>query len=134
LLNEDPETVCFFCLPEAPAERRHGLQERGAQVVEVGDDGAGRVSLHAVLKELAQRGVSSVLVEGGGEVHWSFLREGYAGRIYAFVAPLVLGGRDAVPAVGGVGFSVPQEGVRLRFRQVEELEGDLALVAEVVGV
>ncbi|MCS7183630.1 MAG: bifunctional diaminohydroxyphosphoribosylaminopyrimidine deaminase/5-amino-6-(5-phosphoribosylamino)uracil reductase RibD, partial [Thermoanaerobaculum sp.] len=27
LLNEDPETVCFFCLPEAPAERRHGLQE-----------------------------------------------------------------------------------------------------------
>lgn len=134
LLANDPESAVFFCLQDAPADRRRELEARGARVVEVGDDGRGRVNLHAVLRELAGRGVSSVLVEGGGEVHWSFFAEGLAQRVYAFVAPMILGGREAVPAVGGSGFAAPQEGVKLRFLQVRELAGDLALVAEVLGV
>lgn len=134
LLSHDPESVVVFCLQDAPLDRRRELEAKGARVVEVGDDGRGRVNLHAVLRELATRGVSSVLVEGGGEVHWSFFQEGLARRLYAFLAPLVLGGREAVPAVGGSGFSAPQEGVRLRFLRVSELSGDLSLVAEVVGV
>lgn len=134
LLRDRPETVVFFCLADAPLAHRRALEERGARVVEVADDGIGRVNLHAVLRHLASQGVSSVLVEGGGEVHWSFLREGLAGRVYAFLAPLVLGGRQAVPAVGGSGFASPQEGVRLRFLRVTPSDGDLALVAEVSGV
>lgn len=134
LLARDPEHVLVFCVPDAPADRRRELAARGAQVVEVADDGRGRVNLHAVLRELADRGVSSVLVEGGGEVHWSFFAEGLAQRVYAFVAPMILGGREAIPAVGGSGFSAPQEGTKLRFLQVRELDGDLALVAEVVRV
>ena len=85
-------------------------------------------------KALGKSGVSSVLVEGGGEVHWSFLSEGLAQRVHAFLAPLVLGGRDAVPAVGGDGFASPQEGVRLKFVEVRRLDGDLVIVAEVEGV
>lgn len=134
LLARDPEQVLLFCTQGAPADRRRELETRGAQVVEVGDDGRGRVNLHAVLRELASRGVSSVLVEGGGEVHWSFFAEGLAQRVYAFLAPMILGGREAVPAVGGSGFAAPQEGVRLRFLKVQELGGDLALVAEVLRV
>ncbi len=134
LFTHDPESVMLFCLQGAAAERRRELEAKGAKVVEVGDDGKGRVNLHAVVKALASRGVSSVLVEGGGEVHWSFFQEGLAQRLYAFVAPLVLGGRDAVPAVGGGGFSAPQEGVKLRFLRWAELCGDLAVVAEVMGV
>ncbi|MGC8917506.1 MAG: bifunctional diaminohydroxyphosphoribosylaminopyrimidine deaminase/5-amino-6-(5-phosphoribosylamino)uracil reductase RibD [Thermoanaerobaculum sp.] len=134
LLTRDPESVLFFCLQDAALERRRELAAKGAQVVVVGDDGRGRVNLHAVLRELARRGVSSILVEGGGEVHWSFFQEGLAQRVYAFMAPMVLGGREAVPAVGGSGFSAPQEGVRLRFLKVSELSGDLAIEAEVLGV
>jgi len=134
LLSQQADRVMFFCLSDAPQERRQALEERGATVVEVGDDGRGRVNLHAVLRKLASLGVSSVLVEGGGEVHWSFLEERLAGRVYAFVAPLILGGKEAVPAVGGPGFASPQEGVRLRFLRMDFLQEDLALVAEVLGV
>lgn len=134
LFAHDPESVVLFCLQDAPSQRRRELEARGAKVVEVGDDGRGRVNLHAVLRELASRGVSSVLVEGGGEVHWSFFHEGLARRVYAFVAPMVLGGKEAVPAVGGSGFSAPHEGVKLRFVRFSELSGDLAVVAEVLGV
>jgi len=134
ILREKPHTALFFCLPDVPRDARHQLEDKGAKVMEVADDGRGRVNLHGVLRILAGMGVSSVLVEGGGEVHWSFLQENLAGRIYAFLAPLVLGGRDAVPAVGGVGFGAPHEGVRLRFLRVSQLDGDLALEAEVLGV
>lgn len=134
LLSDRPDTVVFFCLQGAARAERHRLEERGARVIEVADDGKGRVNLHAVLRELARMGVSSVLVEGGGEVHWSFLREGLVSRLYAFLAPLILGGRDAVPAVGGVGFASPSEGIRLRFLKIAPVDGDLALEAEVVGV
>jgi len=134
LLAEHPEDVVVFCLEGADPERRRELERRGVAVVEVGDDGRGRCDLRQALRWLGSHQASSVLVEGGGEVHWSFLREGLAHRVTAFVAPLVLGGRDATPSVGGPGFPSPQEAVRLRFLDVRRLEGDLVVEAEVEGV
>jgi len=134
LLEKFPEDVVVFCLEGAPSERRRELERRGVKVVEVGDDGRGRCDLRQVLRRLGSNQISSVLVEGGGEVHWSFLREGLAHRVTAFVAPLVLGGREATPSVGGPGFPSPQEAVRLRFIDVRRLDGDLVVQAEVEGV
>lgn len=134
LLERGPQDVVIFCREGSPADRRKELEGRGATVVEVGDDGRGQCDLRQVLRWLAAHGASSVLVEGGGEVHWSLLREGLAQSVHAFVAPLVLGGREATPAVGGAGFASPQEGVRLRFVEVRRLEEDLVLIAEVERV
>jgi len=134
LLETDPEDVVVFCLEGAAPERRRELERRGVTIVEVGDDGRGRCDLRQVLRWLGAHEVSSLLVEGGGEVHWSFLKEGLAHVVHAFVAPLVLGGREATPSVGGPGFPSPQEAVRLRFVDVRPLEGDLVLTAEVEGV
>lgn len=134
LFAHRPEDVTVFTVEGAPRDRWRELTERGATVVEVGDDGHGRCDLRQVLRALGKANVSSLLVEGGGEVHWSFLSERLAQRVHAFLAPLVLGGREAVPAVGGDGFPSPQEGVRLRFVEVRRLDEDLVLVAEVEGV
>jgi diaminohydroxyphosphoribosylaminopyrimidine deaminase/5-amino-6-(5-phosphoribosylamino)uracil reductase len=134
LLEREPRDVVFFCGESAAADRRRALEEKGAAVVEVGDDGRGLRDLRQVLRWLGTHGVSSVLVEGGGEVHWSFLREGLAQRVRAFVAPLVLGGREATSAVGGAGFQSPQDAVRLRFVEVRTLGEDLVLDAEVAAV
>ena len=134
LLQRDPQDVVIFCIEGAPADRRKELEDRGASVVEVGDDGRGQCDLRHVLRWLGAHGVSSVLVEGGGEVHWSFLREDLAQTVHAFVAPMVLGGREATSAVGGAGFASPQEAVHLRFVEVRRVEEDLVLVAEVERV
>ena len=133
LLTERPQDV-VICCRQAEAARRRALEASGATVVEVGDDGHGRCDLDETLRWLGGRQVSSLLVEGGSEVHWAFFREGLVQRLYAFVAPLVLGGRDAVPAVGGAGFATPQQGVRLAFTEVRRIGEDLAIVAEVSGV
>lgn len=134
LLGNDPGDVTLFCREDAPVERRRELERRGAAIVEVGGDEHGRCDLRQVLRWLGSHQISSVLVEGGGEVHWSFLREALAQRVHAFVAPLVLGGREATPSVGGAGFGSPQEAVRLRFVEVRRLAGDLVVEAEVESV
>jgi diaminohydroxyphosphoribosylaminopyrimidine deaminase/5-amino-6-(5-phosphoribosylamino)uracil reductase len=134
LLEHRPEDVVVFSLDEAPALARTTIEESGARVVSVGDDGRGRCDLRQVLRWLGENGVTSLLVEGGGEVHWSFLQEGLGQRLRAFIAPLVLGGREATPSVGGAGFPSPQEGVRLDILEVRRLAEDVVIVAEIRSV
>lgn len=61
------------------------------------------ISIHALLKRLGKRGIHSVLVEGGGETIGRFFDARAVQKVYWFHAPLVIGGRDAVSSVGGVG-------------------------------
>ncbi len=134
LFARHPEDVVVFCREASAVDSRRELEHVGATVVEVGNDGQGRCDLRQVLRWLGTHGVSSLLVEGGGEVHWSFLKEGLAQRLHTFVAPLVLGGREATSAVGGAGFPSPQDAVRVRFIEVRRVAEDLVLVAEVESV
>jgi diaminohydroxyphosphoribosylaminopyrimidine deaminase/5-amino-6-(5-phosphoribosylamino)uracil reductase len=134
LLAEDPGSVVVFCGAGATPSRRARLERAGAAVVEVEVDGTGRCDPAAALRWLSGHGVGAVLVEGGGEIHYSFLAAGLAQELVEFVAPVVLGGRSAVPAVGGLGFPSPEAGVRCRFRLVERVGEDVMITAEVVGV
>ncbi|MDQ2943351.1 MAG: bifunctional diaminohydroxyphosphoribosylaminopyrimidine deaminase/5-amino-6-(5-phosphoribosylamino)uracil reductase RibD [Candidatus Dormibacteraeota bacterium] len=63
----------------------------------------GRVMLPALLDELGKRGVLSLLVEGGAEVHASFFADGLVDKVYAYVAPRMIGGRLAPGPLGGNG-------------------------------
>jgi len=134
LFSDLPADIIVFCLDDAPQANQRAVAETGATVTPVGDDGRGRCDLRQVLRHLGELNVTSLLVEGGGEIHWSFLHEGLAQRVHMFVAPTVLGGREAVPAVGGTGYASPQEAVRLEFVEVRRLADDLVIIAEVPGV
>ena len=89
--------------PEADAEKCKTLQ--GLQNVEVltlpCEDG--KISIPALLQALYEHGIASVLVEGGSEVLGSFLDAGMADRVYAFIAPKLVGGKNALPSIGGRG-------------------------------
>ena len=67
------------------------LRACGVEVVKVSRDARGRPEIEAVLSSLAGRGVTRLLVEGGGIVHASFLNRGIADRLEIFRAPIVLG-------------------------------------------
>ncbi len=69
----------------------------GAEVVRVAPDAQGRPDLRAVLAELAQRGITRLLVEGGTAVENAFLAQGLADRLEIFRAP-VMAGEDGRPA------------------------------------
>src|SRR5205807_10593713 len=65
---------------------------------------SGKIALPWVLNRMGREEITSLLVEGGGEVNASFLLNGLAQRVAFFYAPKVVGGRGAFPATGGHGF------------------------------
>jgi diaminohydroxyphosphoribosylaminopyrimidine deaminase/5-amino-6-(5-phosphoribosylamino)uracil reductase len=63
---------------------------------------------------LAECGVTRVLVEGGGELHASFLSQGLADRLALYLAPKLIGGREARSLVGGLGPRIMDDAVTLK--------------------
>lgn len=94
-----------------------------------GPAAAPRMDLSWLMRQLGAEGVTSLLVEGGGEVHASFLFGGLAHRIAFYYAPKILGGRDARKAVGGDGARQWPEILRLRDARWRRLGDDLLLTA-----
>lgn len=78
------------------AKRKKTLESRGAQVMRLNSTRSGRVDLTALLKSLAERGIDSVLVEGGARVITSFLKAKLADRFVITLTPYFVGGVHAV--------------------------------------
>jgi diaminohydroxyphosphoribosylaminopyrimidine deaminase/5-amino-6-(5-phosphoribosylamino)uracil reductase len=91
-----------------------------------------KLDLDWLLKKLGAENVTSLLVEGGGEVNASFLLGGFAQRVAFFYAPKILGGRDARKAVAGEGAKSLAAALQLREVEWHRLGDDLLLTAKVV--
>ena len=90
---------------DAPAERIRALAHRA----EVWRVGRGRVDLAELLRRLRARGVERLLVEGGGELNWSFLEADLVDELYLTIAPVLLGGRQAPTTFEGAGLTMGQQ-------------------------
>jgi diaminohydroxyphosphoribosylaminopyrimidine deaminase/5-amino-6-(5-phosphoribosylamino)uracil reductase len=87
------------------------------------------INLCWLLKKLGAENVTSLLVEGGGEVNASFLLGGLAQRVAFFYAPKILGGRDSRKAVAGEGARSLAEAIQLHDVEWKRLGPDLLLTA-----
>jgi diaminohydroxyphosphoribosylaminopyrimidine deaminase/5-amino-6-(5-phosphoribosylamino)uracil reductase len=115
----------------APARRVSALSKR-ANVIVASTSGP-NLDLRWILRRLGSENVTSLLVEGGGEVSASFLLHGLAQRVAFFYAPKILGGRDSVRAVAGKGIMRLGEAVRLSCPEYRMLGPDLLLTAQVAS-
>jgi diaminohydroxyphosphoribosylaminopyrimidine deaminase/5-amino-6-(5-phosphoribosylamino)uracil reductase len=80
------------------AEQAQDLRDQGVEILN-----AKRGDLRVVLKELGDRSLQSVLVEGGAVVAGEFLDAGLVNKVTFFIAPKIIGGKAAPGAVGGAG-------------------------------
>ncbi len=113
----------------APARRVAALRKRVR--VEVGPLRNDVIDLRWLMKKLGGENVTSLLVEGGGEVNASFLFNGLAHRIAFFYAPKIIGGRDAPKGVAGAGVSRVKNALALRHVEYRWLGDDLVMLARV---
>ena len=90
-----------------------------------------KLDLSWLLQRLGAENVTSLLVEGGGEVNASFLLGGLAQRVTFFYAPKILGGRDSRKGVAGEGVKSLSEMIQLRDLHWRKLGEDLLLTARV---
>ncbi|MBI4040464.1 MAG: bifunctional diaminohydroxyphosphoribosylaminopyrimidine deaminase/5-amino-6-(5-phosphoribosylamino)uracil reductase RibD [Deltaproteobacteria bacterium] len=109
----------------APIKKRKALERKGVEILVVPDK-RGRVSLVSLLKHLGKIGMTSLLVEGGAEVNASFLKEKLTHKVYAFVAPRILGD-DALGAFSKMGLSDLDQAVRLKHVSVEPIGQDFLI-------
>ncbi len=116
-----PQTLVFTS-PRAPAAKVKVLEKKGVRVFPVPFHQK-MLSLRAVLKILHSLHVRTLLVEGGGEVHASFLREKLADEVALFIAPKILGGRAAT-WVAGKGVENPGSAPKLKGIRIEKIGED----------
>jgi diaminohydroxyphosphoribosylaminopyrimidine deaminase/5-amino-6-(5-phosphoribosylamino)uracil reductase len=113
----------------APAQRVAALRKHIR--VEVAPLCNGAIDLRWLMKKLGAENITSLLVEGGGEVNASFLFGGLAHRIAFFYAPKIIGGRDAPKGVAGDGISDVNDALSLRDVEYRWLGADLLMLARV---
>ena len=122
----------LVAVEDASPQREAGLREAGADVVAC-PAADGRVDLRALLRRLGEREVTGLLVEGGGTLLASLFREGLVDKVCAFVAPVLVGGRDAPTPWDGAGPQAMADALRLERVSVERLEDDLMVVGYPAG-
>ncbi len=84
-----------------------------------------RIDLEWLLKELAELEISRLLVEGGGDTIAGFLEQGFADKALFFIAPKIIGGRNAVTSVEGKGVEKVKQAINLKNIKVEMIGGDI---------
>ena len=123
-----PPFVVSLSNHENPSPRSRPSTSSGrTEYVVIGDDD-GRVDLRAVMAMLGERDVTSVLVEGGGAILGALFDLNLVDKVVAFVAPVIIGGKDAISPVGGVGIADMQDALRLRDVEVRRFGGDVAVI------
>ena len=97
LTSQDKAATLIATTQAAPKEKIATLKKIGIEALVIPADMGGRVDIKKLLKTLGKRGISSVLVEGGGETYTGFLRLGLVDRIVGIIAPKILGkGLDTI--------------------------------------
>jgi diaminohydroxyphosphoribosylaminopyrimidine deaminase / 5-amino-6-(5-phosphoribosylamino)uracil reductase len=126
--RKGPRTI-IATTEDAPEAKAKALVKAGAEVWRFPARRNGHVPLDRLARELGDQNITSVLVEGGGEVHDSFLQYGFADELVIYIAPKVVGG-PAPSWVGGRGIATLQAAHRLEFvGEPVQLGDDLKLTA-----
>ena len=106
------------------------LRAQGAEVLSVEADKYGRPRVEAALPELMKRGISSLMLEGGGTLAWQFLATRSVDLLACFVAPKLLGGAGATP-LGGPGVATIDGAFELDAMSIEQIGADLLISGDV---
>lgn len=117
--------TCF-----APEERVKALREIGVEML-LCKEKEGLVDVRNLLELLGQSGIDSILLEGGGSLNYTFLSEGLADELYAFIAPKIVGGMNAKTPVEGAGMEKMADAINLELENVLNIGHDVLLKLKV---
>ena len=114
----------------APEESVKALREAGVEML-LCKEKEGLVDVRNLLELLGQSGIDSILLEGGGSLNYTFLSEGLADELYAFIAPKIVGGMNAKTPVEGAGMEKMADAINLELENVLNVGHDVLLKLKV---
>lgn len=126
VLSADELPLLVACREDADPRAEERLRAAGADVLRV-PARERRVDSAILMRELGARGITGILLEGGGELAFSALAAGCVQEVIFFVAPLLMGGRDAHTPLSGTGFATPDEAAAVHGLTARRCGCDLVL-------
>ncbi len=112
IFSKDAPTL-IVTTKRAPEEKLEKIREIGAEVWVVGED---LVDFDALMPMLVERGINSLMVEGGASINWEFIKRGFVDEIRLIHLPVIVGGENVPTLVGGEGFKKLRNLMHLRLR------------------
>lgn len=125
--RESPAKVIIATAKSAP-ERKIKALSKYAKLITF-DTKNGGVNLKSLMKTLAGMEISSVLVEGGGKIAASLLKERLVDKVLFFVAPKIIGGKEALTSVEGEGIPRVSRAIKLKDIEITRFGEDILLQA-----
>ncbi|WP_444313570.1 bifunctional diaminohydroxyphosphoribosylaminopyrimidine deaminase/5-amino-6-(5-phosphoribosylamino)uracil reductase RibD [Megamonas funiformis] len=107
------------------------LQAQDVDVIVVDKDENDKVDIEKLLDILGKKNICSILVEGGATLSGSFVAKKLVDKVYFFIAPKIIGGKEAKTPVAGTGILNLQEALALKDIQIEKLEEDILIIGRV---
>ena len=119
---------------KAPSKNLKKLEERGLKIIVLDQgtkedrenrenkrkDNREKVDLKKLFNQLEKEGISNVLVEGGGEINWSIIKDNLFDEMIITISQLIIGGKRAISLVGGEGYKTINESVKIKLSRIQK--------------
>jgi len=122
ILNDDAPTI--IAVTENADSQNIKELEKKVTVLKCGKD---RVNLKSLMKELADMGIKTLMLEGGSTLNYSMLENGLVDEVRVCVAPMIAGGKNAKTLVDGEGIDQMSDAIKLKLKKNYFLGEDLIL-------
>lgn len=125
VLTDGMAKTVLLTTADADTSRMEVLQKLGAEILVCGK--GPQVDLKLAMKLLGERGISSILVEGGGRLNGSLLELGLIDEVVMFIAPKLIGGFDAPGSFTFAGQELMQDAIGLEALEVEMIGDNICV-------
>ncbi len=124
LENQSRYPTFIFTSSQVDEGKIKTLKQKGVKV-KVLENERERVNLKKVLQELGRQEIATLLVEGGGEIIASFIQENLVDKIFLFLSPRIIGGKDAPTWVEGKGFGYLNHTPKIKIEKIQRVGEDI---------
>ncbi|RMD57685.1 MAG: bifunctional diaminohydroxyphosphoribosylaminopyrimidine deaminase/5-amino-6-(5-phosphoribosylamino)uracil reductase RibD [Nitrospirae bacterium] len=131
--NVDSKTIIATTEQRANREKLSILKDMGIKILILPCDNRGFVDIRELLRVLGRLEISSVLVEGGSNINASFLRAGVVDKVIFFIAPMIIGGSDAISSIGGLSPETLDSAIKIKRMRVDMVGNDILIEGYIDG-
>lgn len=111
---------------KANLNKKQELIDLGVKVVEISEKN-NKIDLNELIKKLGDEGIDSILIEGGGKLNFSALKESIVDKVRFYIAPKILGGESSKSSVSGEGFLELENAVKLKNTTYRSIGEDIVI-------
>ena len=89
--------------------------------------GTRSINLELLLEKLYDRGIQTILVEGGGTTNWEFVKHNLFDELVVTISPFLVGSKDSISLIEGLGFAKLSDSPTLQLKSTKKLQNHLVL-------